>query len=100
QEAGGPMSSTSGPTGFPKGVRTSIIQFGTDPALRGALSQMFLGLLGVPAGGPSFLCGPAYHSAQWAFSMLPLAAGSTIVMRHKFDPAETLALMDHHGVTS
>jgi len=100
QQAGGPMFYTSGTTGFPKGVRTSIIQFGADPALLGALSQMFLGLLGVPAGGTSLLCGPAYHSAQWAFSMLPLAAGSTVVMRHKFDPAETLALMDRHGVTS
>jgi long-chain acyl-CoA synthetase len=100
QQAGGPMFYTSGTTGFPKGVRTSLIQLGTDPALLGALSQMFLGMLGVPAAGVSLLCGPAYHSAQWAFSMLPLAAGSTVVMRHKFDPAETLALMDRHGVTS
>src|SRR5262249_43682766 len=51
QQAGGPMFYTSGTTGFPKGVRTSIIQLGTDPALLGALSQMFLALLGVPAGG-------------------------------------------------
>ena len=43
--------------------------------LLGALSQMFLALLGVPAEGVSLLCGPAYHSAQWAFSMLPLVGG-------------------------
>jgi long-chain acyl-CoA synthetase len=100
QQAGAPMFYTSGTTGFPKGVRTSIIPSGSDPALLGALSQMFLGLLGVPAAGVSLLCGPGYHSAQWAFSMLPLAAGGTVVMRHKFDPAETLDLMDRHGVTN
>src|SRR5262245_43988985 len=100
QQAGAPMFYTSGTTGFPKGVRTSIIPSGSDPVLLGALSQMFLGLLGVPAAGVSLLCGPGYHSAQWAFSMLPLAAGSTVVMRHKFDPAQTLDLMDRHGVTN
>jgi long-chain acyl-CoA synthetase len=100
QQAGAPMFYTSGTTGFPKGVRTSIVPTGADPALLGALAQMFLGLLGVPSGGVSLLCGPAYHSAQWAFSMLPLAAGGSVVMRHKFDPAETLELIDRHGVTN
>ncbi len=100
QQAGAPMFYTSGTTGFPKGVRTSIIPTGADPALLGALSQMLLALLGVPADGVALLCGPAYHSAQWAFSMLPLAAGSSVVMRHRFDPAETLELIDRHRVTN
>src|SRR5262245_35138100 len=100
QQAGAPMFYTSGTTGFPKGVRSTLIPTGADPALLGAVSQMFLGLLGVPADGVSLLCGPAYHSAQWAFSMLPLSAGSSVVMRHKFDPAETLELIDRYGVTN
>src|SRR5262249_46042032 len=33
QHAGGPLFYTSGTAGFPKGVRTSIIPFGADPAL-------------------------------------------------------------------
>src|SRR4030095_3118872 len=80
--------------------RTSIVPTGADPALLGALAQMFLGLLGVPSGGVSLLCGPAHHGAVGAFSMLPLAAGGSVVMRHKFDPAETLELIDRHGVTN
>jgi long-chain acyl-CoA synthetase len=100
QQAGAPMFYTSGTTGFPKGVRSTVIPTGADPAMLGALSQMFLSLLGVPADGVSLLCGPAYHSAQWAFSMLPLSAGSTVVMRHKFDEAETLELIDRHRVTN
>jgi long-chain acyl-CoA synthetase len=100
QQAGAPMFYTSGTTGFPKGVRSSLVPTGAHPALLGALSQVFLGLLGLPRDGVSLLCGPAYHSAQWAFSMLPLAAGSAVVMRHKFDPAETLELIDRYGVTN
>src|SRR4029450_8817697 len=75
QQAGAPMFYTSGATGLPEGVRTSIVPTGADPALLGALAQMFLGLLGVPSGGVSLLCGPASHSAQWAVSMRSLAAG-------------------------
>jgi long-chain acyl-CoA synthetase len=100
QEAGAPMFYTSGTTGFPKGVRNTIIPAGADPAFLGVGAQLFLALLGIPAGGVSLLCGPAYHSAQWAFSMLPLCAGTAVVMRHGFDPAETLELIDRHRVTS
>jgi long-chain acyl-CoA synthetase len=94
------MFYTSGTTGFPKGVRNTIIPAGADPAFLGVGAQLFLALLGIPAGGVSLLCGPAYHSAQWAFSMLPLCAGTAVVMRHGFDPAETLELIDRHRVTS
>jgi long-chain acyl-CoA synthetase len=100
QQAGAPMFYTSGTTGFPKGVRGTLVPVGADPAALAALTQGLLGLLGLPSDGVSLLCAPAYHSAQWAFSMLPLAAGSTVVMRHRFDPAETLAVMDRYRVTN
>jgi long-chain acyl-CoA synthetase len=82
QEAGAPMFYTSGTTGFPKGVRSSLLPAGADPAVMAGLTQMWLALLGLPAEGVALLCGPGYHSAQWAFSMLPLGAGQTVVMRH------------------
>jgi long-chain acyl-CoA synthetase len=57
-------------------------------------------LLSIPADGVTLLCGPVYHSAQWAFSYLPLIAGSSVVMRQRFDPAEVLELIDRHAVTN
>ena len=100
QGMGGPMFYTSGTTGFPKGVKTSLIQIGVTPALMQLVSGTFTQMLGLPAGGVTLLSGPAYHSAQWVFSMFPLLSGGTVVMRHHFDPAEMLALIDEQEVTN
>jgi long-chain acyl-CoA synthetase len=64
------------------------------------VAQSFCGVLGLPAGSTALLCGPAYHSAQWVFSMFPLVVGSTVVMQHRFDPAEVLELIDRHRVST
>ena len=100
QTLGGPMFYTSGTTGRPKGVKSSTFAAGGPIELMeligGGLSQM----LSIPADGRTLICGPAYHSAQWAFSFLPLIAGSSVLMRHRFDPEETLRLIDDHKVTN
>jgi long-chain acyl-CoA synthetase len=54
----------------------------------------------VPPTGRALLCGPFYHSAQWAFTFLPLLGGTSVVMRHRFDAAETLEVIDRHAVTN
>lgn len=100
QSLGGPMFYTSGTTGFPKGVRSSAAPAGSPVATTGLIAEGFRSMLGFPQDGTSLLVGPAYHSARWAFSLLPLATGSTVVMRQGFDPAETLRLIDEHGVTT
>ncbi|MBI1251858.1 MAG: AMP-binding protein [Alphaproteobacteria bacterium] len=99
QAMGGPMFYTSGTTGRPKGVRGSLSGAASMPPemlkmIGGGFAQW------VPIPGRTLLCGPFYHSAQWAFSFLPMIAGSSVVMQHKFDAAEALDLIDRHRVTN
>ena len=92
---------TSGTTGLPKGVRSAVTATGHDPGVVDLVAQAACTMLGIPTDGVTLLEGPAYHSAQWGLSVLPLlGAASTVVMRHRFDPAELLALVDRHGVTN
>jgi len=100
QGSGGPMFYTSGTTGFPKGVRGTLTQHGLPPEMFQLVAGLVAGLFGIPADGVTLLEGPMYHSAQWIFSMAPLAIGSTVVMRHRFEPAELLELVDRFRVTN
>ncbi len=100
QGLGGPMFYTSGTTGHPKGVRSALSQTGVPVETLKMIGDGLSGMLAMPPGGKSLLVGPIYHSAQWAFSFLPLLTGSSIVMRHKFDEEETLKLIDEHEITN
>ncbi len=101
QAMGGPMFYTSGTTGFPKGVRSSLTTVGADVGMLELIGAGFSDMLGLPSDGVTLLEGPMYHSAQWVFSVFPLVGkGSTVVMRHQFDAAETLELIDRHAVTN
>lgn len=96
---GGPMFYTSGTTGRPKGVRGALSGGAEVPS---EVLQLIAGAVGdfVPTPGRTLLAGPVYHSAQWAFSFLPMVAGSAVVMRHHFDPAETVRLIDEAAITN
>ena len=96
---GGPMFYTSGTTGRPKGVRGALAGGVDVPSevlqlVSAAVSEY------VPTPGRTLLAGPVYHSAQWAFSMMPMVNGSAVVMRHKFDAAETVRLIDEYDITN
>lgn len=98
---GGPMFYTSGTTGRPKGVVSSSFSGDEKPVeLMMFVGQSITGSLGMPETGRTLLIGPVYHSAQWAFSFLPLLAGTAVIMRHGFDAAETLDLIDEFAITN
>jgi long-chain acyl-CoA synthetase len=99
QMLGGVMFYTSGTTGRPKGVRNTSFQLGTPPEVM-QLMAASMGSFGIPERGRTLLCGPHYHSAQWAFSFLPLVAGSSLVMQDRFVAEETLRLIDDHEITN
>ncbi|MBW2286790.1 MAG: AMP-binding protein [Deltaproteobacteria bacterium] len=100
QKLGGPMFYTSGTTGRPKGVVSSLLPPDAPVAAMKLVGAAIIGMLGIPEGGTTLLEGPVYHSAQWAFSYLPMLSGNSVVMRHKFDAAETLELIDRHRITN
>jgi long-chain acyl-CoA synthetase len=101
QGAGTVMFYTSGTTGKPKGVRGSAAaMLGESVEVVDFVMQVMADGTGVPRGGRTLLCGPAYHSAQWAFSFMPMCVGNSCIMQHKFDPETTLAMIDTHKITN
>ncbi|MEH6548890.1 MAG: AMP-binding protein [Pseudomonadales bacterium] len=97
---GASMFYTSGTTGKPKGVKTITNGEPVPIEILPMIAEGMTAMLTIQASGTTLLCGPIYHSGQWAFSFPALIIGSTVVIRHKFDPAETLQLIDEHQVTN
>ncbi len=92
------MLYSSGTTGRPKGVRRplpgedgSFAQSATEDGLR-SLYQM---------DGDSVYLSPAplYHSAPLAYTMAVLRMGATVVLMERFEPEETLRLIEENRVT-
>ncbi len=101
QGAGTVMFYTSGTTGRPKGVKSSLIQIGGDPEASRATLEMFVDLLGLPKEGGTVLCNaPVYHAGPLVFCLFPASLGSSLVMRRSWDAEETLRLIDEHQVTT
>jgi long-chain acyl-CoA synthetase len=99
QSMGGVMFYTSGTTGRPKGVTSSAFVGGIPPEVYELMAAGMVNM-GFPARGRTLLCGPAYHSAQWAFSFFPLIGGSSVVSQRRFVPEGVLTLIDQHAISN
>jgi fatty-acyl-CoA synthase len=84
---------TSGTTGTPKGA----------PRSEPRSLALFGGLLSkVPfrAEGVTELCVPMFHALGFMQAMVGVALGSTLVVRRRFDPEETLDSLEQHSATA
>ncbi len=98
-EIGSQMLYTSGTTGRPKGVyRDRVIPqapAATDTVTRAQSSADYK-----PTGDLCLCTGPAYHAAPLAFNINgPLTQGVGTVLMDKWDPEETLRLVEKHKIT-
>jgi fatty-acyl-CoA synthase len=92
-EPGRTVILTSGTTGAPKGAsRQSPTSL--DPA------ASLLSKIPLKAGEVTMIAAPLFHAWGFAHFVLAMGMGSTIVLRRKFDPEQTLAATAEHRATT
>jgi acyl-CoA synthetase (AMP-forming)/AMP-acid ligase II len=91
------MFYSSGTTGRPKGIERPLSgrPYGSSQPLDALISAGYgFGLDTV------YLCpAPLYHAAPLGWSMATQRLGGTVILMERFDPLETLALIERHRVT-
>jgi long-chain acyl-CoA synthetase len=100
QASGATMFYTSGTTGRPKGVVSSLLPIGADAAVVQMLLEGLGGLMQYPRDGRALVMAPVYHSGPFATAAIASALGNTLYFTRKFDPEEMLRLIDEHAITS
>ncbi len=91
------MNYSSGTTGRPKGIRRPLTgRAFTEPS---NLDGLVKTLYGIGPDSTYLSPAPLYHSAPLAFTAAVHSLGGTNVIMERFDPAESLALIERHRVT-
>jgi long-chain acyl-CoA synthetase len=98
QVGGANMFYTSGTTGKPKGVRSSALRPGQPLDGLFATIQGLGGLLGLLADAKTLINSPLYHAGPYAAAAVSSAMGGAIVLRRKFDPVESLQLIQDEKI--
>ena len=98
QSGGANMFYTSGTTGQPKGVRSSALRPGQPLENLIASIQGLAGLLGIKAQAKMLVNSPLYHAGPYAAAVLASATGSPVILRRKFDPVESLQLIQDEKI--
>ena len=84
---------TSGTTGTPKGAPRST------PKSLGLLGGL-LSKVPFKAGEVTELCVPMFHALGFAQALVGIGLGSTLVVRRRFDPEQSLASVEEHGASA
>lgn len=97
EENGAPMLYSSGTTGKPKGIFSKNYEkdVKTPPFLVPTIGAIF----GFGEETVYLSPAPLYHAAPLHYTMMAIYQGGTIVIMEKFDPEQSLRLIQEHRVT-
>jgi fatty-acyl-CoA synthase len=84
---------TSGTTGTPKGANRK------QPASLDPVAAL-IEKIPLRARGRTMIAAPLFHSWGLAHFILGIGLSSTLVLRRRFDPEDTLSAIDEHGATA
>ncbi len=90
---------SSGTTGKPKGIRRAAST--KDPSAEGNIAALFGRAFDFrPFEGPHLVTTAMYHVGSHVYYMGALHVGHALIVCDKFDPQDTLLLIDKHAVTT
>jgi len=98
QSGGGNMFYTSGTTGKPKGVRSTALRPGQPMENLIAAIQGLGNLIGIVPDAKTLINSPLYHAGPYAAAALASALGGAVLLRRKFDPVESLQLIQDEKI--
>jgi len=87
---------TSGTTGHPKGVKRNP----ASPEESQIYAKLLASVYGFHQGVRALVTGPLYHASPNAYGRQAFGLAEVLVMQSKFDPEETLALIEKYRITN